>query len=358
MAAFVDMTIDTWLAQQRDLEDCTLFQTSGSAGNPKHVALSQSALQASALIVNAHLQATEADVWFGVLPRHHIGAYSIHTRADLSSASVVWSYGKWNPLAFREACLHHEVTLTSLVPTQVYDLVSAGRKAPPTLRAVLVGGGALSTTLNQDAHALGWPILKTYGMTETASQVATQPLGSRSDAPLVILPGWETDLTADGFLSLRGEALFSGYVEEKSDEGFHFEPHHGWFTTADRVSLRNNTLTFLARDCDRLKIKGELVNLANLRADLEAVAVSCQRSPTDSTLVAADDPRDGQALVLVAPQKDHAPLLEALAARIPSFLRPKRAVTLDALPRTALGKLDEASLADAVDALTRDDCQS
>ena len=358
MAAFVDMTIDTWLVQQRDLEDCTLFQTSGSSGNPKHVALSQSALQASASIVNAHLQATPDDVWFGMLPRHHIGGYSIHTRAELSGASVVWSSRKWNPLAFCEACLHHDVTLTSLVPTQIYDLVSAGCKAPPTLRAMLVGGGALSTTLNQAAHALGWPILKTYGMTETASQVATQLRGSASDAPLVVLPGWETDLTTDGFLRLRGEALFSGYVEEQSDDSFRFAPHQGWFTTADRVSLHNNTLTFLARDCDRLKIKGELVNLANLRADLEAVARSCMRAPTASTLVAVDDPRDGQALVLVAPQQDHAPLLEALSTRIPSFLRPKRAISLDALPRTALGKLDETCLAKTVDALTREDCQS
>ena len=304
-----------------------------------------------------HLRAEADDVWLGILPRHHIGGYSIGVRAELSDARVVWSDQKWDPLAFCNTCLEHKVTLTSLVPTQVYDLVSAECQAPRTLRAVLVGGGALSDSLNERAHSLGWPTLKTYGMTETSSQVATQPLGSSFDAPMAILPGWDTDLTPDGLLRLRGKALFSGYVKENSAKGFRFDPHEGWFTTADHVSIDHGTLTFLARNRHRLKIKGELVNLANLRAELETAAQSCQFAPTSSTLVAIDDPRDEQALVLVAPKSDQAPLLSALAARIPRFLVPKRAVSLDTLPRTTLGKLDEASLARAVDALTRDDCQ-
>ena len=351
------MNIHTWFARQRGLEDCLWFQTSGSAGKPKYVVLSNSALQASASAVNAHLRAGPDDVWLGILPKRHIGGYSIGVRAELSCTHVVWSEEKWDPLAFCKACVQHEVTLTSLVPTQVYDLVSSACQAPPSLRAVLVGGGALSDSLNQNAHALGWPILKTYGMTETASQVATQPMDSSSDAPMIVLPEWETDLTTDGILRLRGKALFSGYVREDSTEGYRFEPHQGWFTTADYVSIDHNTLTFLARDRHRLKIKGELVNLANLRAELEKAAQACQCAPTASTLIAIDDPRDGQTLVLVAPEKEQAALLTALASRIPRFLLPKRTVSLNILPRTELGKLDESSLASAVDALTRDDSQ-
>ena len=75
------------------------------------------------------------------------------------------------------------VTHTSLVPTQVHDLVKADLRAPETLKAIVVGGGHLDAATGRLARTLGWPVLASYGMTEAASQIATQTLErpSRSD---------------------------------------------------------------------------------------------------------------------------------------------------------------------------------
>jgi o-succinylbenzoate---CoA ligase len=143
-----------------DLPGHVWLATSGTTGALKLTALSKRALLASAAAVNRHLQSDDRDVWLCVLPTFHVGGLGIYARAFLSGARVVTS--GWE-----------DVTLASLVPAQVTDLVRDRVEAPPSLRAVVVGGGALSEELYAAARALGWPLLPSYGMTECCSQVAT-----------------------------------------------------------------------------------------------------------------------------------------------------------------------------------------
>ncbi len=85
---------------------------------------------------------------------------------------------RWDAPAFAAWLAENQVTHTSLVPTQVHDLVAAGVQAPVSLRAIVVGGGHLDAATGRAARALGWPVLASYGMTEAASQIATQGLDS------------------------------------------------------------------------------------------------------------------------------------------------------------------------------------
>ncbi|KAA3418863.1 AMP-binding protein, partial [Streptococcus pneumoniae] len=47
------------------------------------------------------------------------------------------------------------------------------RPYPPTLRCVLLGGGPAPRNLLERCARLGVPVVQTYGLTETASQVVT-----------------------------------------------------------------------------------------------------------------------------------------------------------------------------------------
>jgi O-succinylbenzoic acid--CoA ligase len=123
--------------------------------------------------------------------------------------------GRWNAVGFAQRCADAGVTMSSLVPAQVFDLVTQAVRAPAGLRAVVVGGGRLESGLGAAARALGWPVLQSYGMTETASQVATEPLehlesGFDPDA-LEVLPVWQCSVVNDS-LHLSGTALATGYV--------------------------------------------------------------------------------------------------------------------------------------------------
>lgn len=361
-------SLRAWVRNQTRLRGHVLFETSGSTRQAKHVCLSRRALQHSAMMVNHHLQTTPADVWFRALPARHVGGFGVAARAALGGMASHYLNGDWDPMTFSQEIRRLGATLTALVPTQVYDLVAASLSSPPSLRAVLVGGGSLSPELEKRARGLGWPLLKTFGMTETASQIATQPLGGDAGAAMQILSGWEARTEPDtNLLCVRGPALFTGYALEMG-ASYHFIPRdgmNGWFTTSDHVELRRMkagdlTLTFLGRSSQRLKIKGELVNLAPLRLELESLASRHGLDPTAVTLAAVAHPRDGQALILVAeariPPAARDLLVEAYNAAAPGLLRVNRVLTVPEVPRTPLGKIEEAALQQALEALTTQKC--
>ena len=151
-----------------------VFQTSGSTGAARLVCHSRAGLQASASAVNALLQAGASDVWLRALPLFHVGGFGIVERAKAVKSGVFELRDAWEAGRFVDACCAHGVTLSSLVPTQVFDLVEGEFTCPQGLRAVLVGGGHLDSSLEKRARELRWPILRTYGLTEAGSQVATQ----------------------------------------------------------------------------------------------------------------------------------------------------------------------------------------
>ncbi len=255
-----------------------VFATSGSTGTPRWVCLSHGAFLANASAVNSWVGAVASDVWLRVLPDFHVGGLGIVARAALSGSRVVSFHERWNVRDFLTILTKERISLTSLVPAQVHDLVTAACRAPKALRAVFAGGGALAPSLLQQAHALGWPLLVSYGMTECSSQVATAryPAGPAGSLPdMELLPCWEGALTAEGRLRLRGSPLLTCRLS--CDAGAWrredcVDPR-GWFLTNDRVSMEGRLLRVCGRADRVIKILGELVDLDGIEAALNDLGV-------------------------------------------------------------------------------------
>ena len=331
-----------------------LVKTSGTEGKAKWVALSKPAFLLSAEAVNAHLESTAQDRWLIALPTHHVGGFSIYARAYASGASVHHYEGKWDAARFAALCQRERISLTSLVPTQVFDLAQQRLCAPHSLRAIVVGGGGLSQEIGQQARALGWQVLQSYGMTETASQVATEPLHHLQVdfAPddLEVLPLWDLHTDAESVLSISGTALASGYVIEDEANSSFWQPIEQPMRTRDRVSLRagrsRRFLRFLERESQMLKILGELVSLPPLQARLDALALA-QGIRGRCVIVPVDDARRGQSLIL-AHEGDGAPLLAHFNAQVQPFEKLQCAVEVTEMPTTDLGKVKLADLGTAL----------
>jgi O-succinylbenzoic acid--CoA ligase len=331
-----------------ELTGHVLFETSGSSGVPKSVAISKPALLASAAAVNRHLAVTPASCWGLVLPLHHVGGFGVAARAYEARCRLQEFAQRWEPGLFRDWLETAGVTHTSLVPTQVHDLVKAKLTAPVNLQAIVVGGGYLEPATGQVARDLGWPVLASYGMSEASSQIATQTLDSLTQpyqsAPIPLLPIWEARVSADGLLEISGPALFPGYVI-----GGKFTPRESaWHTTSDRVLLENRALTPLGRADTLVKILGELVDPEAIERELISLS-NGQLAPNTFAVIAIPDERAGNALVPVFEASVSPEIIDSTLAlyqqQAPGFRRLRPAAVIAKFPCSELGKLRRNELA-------------
>jgi O-succinylbenzoic acid--CoA ligase len=322
-----------------------LFQTSGSTGTPAWIALSKTALLASAGAVNRHLGVSNTSCWGLALPIHHVGGFGVAARAFLAGCGLAEFGARWDARAFVRWLAGHPVTHVSLVPAQVYDLVTAGLTAPASLQAVVVGGGHLDAPAGQAARALGWPVLASYGMTEAASQIATQGLDALATlyqpAPIPLLPIWQAETTEEQLLRIAGPALFSGWLA-REDAGWVFHARETpWHATQDRVQLEYHALTPMGRADNRVKVLGELVDLEEIENELSILADG-GFLPGTFAVVAVPDERAGHALVPVFAGSVDAEcitaVLGAYAVHAPGFRRLRPAMRLEPFPRSPMGK--------------------
>lgn len=322
-----------------DVPGLVFFRTSGSTGTPKWIGLGRRALLVSAAAVNRHLDVTATSCWALVLPVDHVGGFGVAARVFESGCRFAEFGRKWNAADFAGWLASAGATHLSLVPTQVHDLVAAGLRAPECLRAIVVGGGVLPEATGRAARSLGWPVLASYGMTETASQVATQGL-ELLDVPYVplpvpLLPCWEARVDDDGRILLKGDALFRGMLLAEGDGWKYEERRSEWHLTSDAGRIEGRDLFLTGRADTRVKILGELVDPVAVEAELLAFS-----SRKDLVVVAVPDARSGHRLVLVH-EGDRAMIAEAMAAYhavCPGFRRLTAVVSVAVIPRSPLGK--------------------
>ncbi|MDD5249774.1 MAG: AMP-binding protein [Rhodocyclaceae bacterium] len=319
-----------------------LIATSGSSGRPKAVMLSAGNLRAAALASAACTPLRPGDRWLACLPLFHIGGYSILHRCALAGAEAVLHEGfdaerLWRTLA------DERITHLSVVPTMLARLLDLAPAPPPaTLRHVLVGGAALSPALAERAAEHGWPIQPTYGMSETASQIATLPALPRPWPPGLVgrpLPGIEAALAADGRLRVRGPMVMAGYANPRLAPGDGLED--GWFTTNDLAEIRaDGQLQILGRADDIIVSGGKKFHPATVENRL----AGCPGLGS-AGVVGRPDPLWGEIVTVVFSGEVAADaLLDWCRQHIAGASRPRAAIRVAALPTLTNGKPDRAAL--------------
>ena len=134
-----------------------VVHTSGTTGVPRPVELTYGNVLANALGCAVALGHDRDERWLCPLPLSHVGGLMVLLRSAI--------YGTTTVLDSPE---RDDVTIASMVPTQLARLIDAGVGPGPRLRVVMLGGAAADPRL-LDA---GWPVVTTYGMTQTCSAVA------------------------------------------------------------------------------------------------------------------------------------------------------------------------------------------
>ena len=315
-----------------------VIATSGSEGAPKGVVLSHRSLYAAAVASRSGIPLAPGDRWLNCLPLTHVGGLSILWRCFHAGASVLL-HERFSAPAVWADLQAGRASHISLVPATLARVLDAAgdSPAPNTLRCVLVGGAALSQALHERARAAGWPLHVSYGMTETAAQVAMLPPSEDWSEGRVgrALPGSELAIGHDGRILVRGAQRMLGYLGDAAaapDE---------WLATGDLGSLSaDGMLTVIGRADDVLVSAGQ-----NLHpAEIEMRLIDCP-GVSDVAVTACRDPVWGDivtALLVGSAAADS--VADWCRQHLPSPLRPRRFVQVDALPRNGMGKLERRRL--------------
>ena len=314
-----------------------VISTSGSEGEPRGVMLTDANLDAAAAASNRHLPLQAGDLWLDCLPLHHIGGLSILWRCTRAGAAVLLHEGFTAEDVAADLAIQ-PVTHLSLVPAMLARLLETGVTPPAGLRHVLVGGAALPQSLYDKATAAGWPLNPSYGMSETAAQVATH---TPADGPwhegLVgrALGDNEFALAADGRIRIRGPQVMAGYLDGKGVDG------DGWLTTGDLGKIDpEGRLTVTGRADDMLISGGRNVH----PLEVESCLAACP-GVRDVAVTGLPDPVWGDLIVaLMVGEATQECLRDWCRTRLPGAAQPRRIVHLAGLPRNAAGKLERSAL--------------
>jgi len=322
-----------------------IVATSGSSGEPKGVMLSAAAIEASAVAVNASLGLQANDCWLNCLPLYHIAGLSIIYRCHFAAASMVLQQGFKAQQVWQD--LHrYSISHVSLVPAMLSHLidVSCDASPPGTLRVALIGGAALSPTLAERARQAGWPLVISYGMTETASLCAYD---ASADAGMVAgrvghpLDGFDISVASnEGTILVSGAALMSGYANPDLSPGSGLIDNT--FATGDSGRLDEDGILYVSgRSDEALLSAGRTIHPREVEQQLEQFTGIGRVAVTAIT-----DPVWGDRLVAVyeAGSFDASCFESWAREQLPSVICPRIFMPIDRLPLNSMGKIDRSKL--------------
>ncbi len=338
-----------------------ILHTSGSTGRPKRVPLTHANLSISARNVARSYALSEDDVSMCVMPLFHVHGLVASTLATLATGGTVVVPQKFNPLSFWRVAHEHRATWYSAVPT-IHQLLLArtakGGTKPAgaeTLRFIRSCSASLPPQVMHDLEAaFGAPVLEAYGMTEAAHQMASNPLPPAARLPGSVGPGTDVRISImdergqhlptgeRGEVVIRGPNVVSGYDNNPEANATSFTD--GWFRTGDQGFLdANGYLTLTGRLKEMINRGGEKISPREIDEVLlahpavaEAVCFATPHRTWGEEVAAA---------VVVRETTTEESLLSYCKERLAEYKRPKRIHIVDAIPRTATGKIQRRIVA-------------
>jgi acyl-CoA synthetase (AMP-forming)/AMP-acid ligase II len=352
-------------ARQPDNNDIALMlHTSGTTSRPKRVPLSHANLLTSARNVSSWYQLGPEDVSLCVMPLFHVHGLVASTLGTLKTGGTVAVVPKFNPLSFWPAVKEHRATWYSAVPTIHQILLARSKKGSRPqgvehLRFIRSCSAPLAPqTMADMEERFGLPVVEAYGMTEAAHQMASNPLPPGIRKPGSVGTGTSVEVAIldeagnilahgkQGEVSIKGANVFGGYEDNPDANRASFS--NGWFRTGDQGFLDENGYVTLA---GRIK---ELINRGGEKISPREIDEALQSHPAVAEAVCfgiADRVYGEEVAAAVVPRYTvtEAELIKHCTSMLADFKVPRVIHIVDAIPRTATGKIQRRIVAAALD---------
>ena len=301
-------------------KDVVALQTSGSTGKPKVMQATKSAMRASAQRSLETLHITPGSTTLLCLPLQYIAGKMMVVRALIGDLRLITAAPSLHPYEHLSVAPQF-VALTPLQAAASLEVAKEKALLEAT-DCIILGGGSVSHTLEDNLQSCRGRVYSTYGMTETFSHIALRLLNGngRTDwyAPL---RGVKVSLNTNGCL------VVSDSVTNKS-----------LLNTNDIAEINNlGQFRILGR-------RDNVVCSGGIKLHLEKIEARLQAEKYGILLTSIPDPALGEALVcLYSSDVEEAFLREHCAKSLAKYEQPRYYLRVKAIPLTETGKPARAS---------------
>ncbi|MGI9393031.1 MAG: acyl--CoA ligase [Boseongicola sp.] len=342
-----------------------ILHTSGTTSRPKIVPLLQSNVASSACHIRDSLALSASDRCLNVMPLFHIHGLVASISASLSAGASVWCAPGFDALKFFSWMSEARPTWFTAVPTMHQAILSRADRnseivqANP-LRFIRSSSASLPPQVfSALTKAFKSPVLESYGMTEAAHQMASNPLPPREQkpgavgieaGPLVRIADERENRLVRGIgeVVISGPNVTPGYESnpEANATGFFEFEGRRWFRTGDQGAFDDDGyLKLTGRLKEIINRGGEKISplevdelLMDHPAVQQCVAFACPHPKLGEEVAAAIVLRDG----ISASESE---IREFAAERVADFKVPRKIVILDEIPKGVTGKMQRIGMA-------------
>ncbi len=339
-----------------------VLHTSGTTSRPKIVPLLQRNILATARNIRQTLALTPDDICLNVMPLFHIHGLMAATLSSIAAGAQVWCTPGFNALKFFAWMDEVKPTWYTAVPTMHQAILArADRNAEVLARSRLRLIRSSSASLPPQVMAelervFRAPVIESYGMTEAAHQMASNPLPPRARKPgsVGVAAGPEVAIMDEtgkllaagetGEIVIRGSNVTPGYEAnpEANAKGF----THGWFRTGDQGLMdEEGYLRLTGRLKELINRGGEKISplevdeiLMDHPAVQQVVTFGMPHEKLGEEVAAAVVLREGK-------EATERELRDFAASRLADFKVPRKILMLKEIPKGATGKLQRIGLA-------------
>jgi long-chain acyl-CoA synthetase len=336
-----------------------LLYTSGTTGNPKGVLLTHANVVAGATLTAKGFELSPRDRTMCVMPIFHTNGLMFSHMPHLLSKSSIVLHSRFSASSFWEQCRDYKATSSSASPTILSLLLEHEASAPPAsdihLDFIKVASAPTSKELAErfEKRFGSGLLLETFGLTETTAINAMNPLrGKRKvcsigqalgdqEIKIIDSTGHEIGPNLPGEMLIRGPTVMTGYFKDPDNTRHVLKD--GWLYSGDIAYKDTEGYVFIVGRKKEMIIRGG-ENISPL--EIESVALQFP-GVGEAAATGIPDGIWGEVVALAIVETspvDRAALDTFLVSHLSDFRLPKRILTLDALPRNALGKIKRGEL--------------